>query len=164
MSKTSGTLTTKELRARVELANLQFEEDKPIDLRALKMRGNLHERDSIAHLLGVWLKDGVHSENIEEMAKEYNDLLAKDYYRVRRALIVKIGKKMGYGEHKIGAERSFIIQMLIQAALPTTPAQETWDLIEILEKKLERSRESTEHLADQVMKMLEKEKDYELWV
>jgi len=97
--------------------------------------------------------------------KEWNEAKETNKTRyVSRDLIKKIWKKLGYGEYKIDNERGFIIQMLIQAALPTTPPQETWDLIEVLEKKLERSRESTEHLVNQVRQTLEKEKDYELWV
>jgi hypothetical protein len=102
-------------------------------------------------------------ESLLEDTKEYNKLIAVDYYSVCWDLIEKVGKKTEYG-YDIGGENTFVIQMLIQAALPTTPPQETWDLIEVLEKKLGRSRESTEHLVNQVRQTLEKEKDYELWV
>jgi len=161
MSKTSGTLTTKELRARVELANLQFEEDKPIDLHAVKMYVDLRRREELVKSLSdrIDRKEVYSVESLLEDTREYNKLLAVDYYIVCRDLIEKVGKKMGYG-YDISGGRRFIIQMIIQAALPTTPPQETWDLIEILEKKLERSRESTEHLLNQVRQTLEKGKDY----
>ena len=79
MSKTSGTLTTKELRARVELANLQFEEDKPIDLRAVKMYVDLRRREGISVNFSSQIEVGVHTDNLLEMANEYNDLLDVDY-------------------------------------------------------------------------------------
>jgi len=149
----------------VELANLQFEEDKPIDLRALKMRGNLHERDSIAHLLGVWLKNGVHSENIEEMAKEYNDLLAVDYdednwdHEREAALFVEKVNLNNTSDEEIKLLQKTIHTLITNNSEKQQSdklKKEGWSLLTRLEKDLGYTREQTMEKLSDVLQLYEK--------
>jgi hypothetical protein len=138
MTKISGTLTTKELRARVELANLQFEEDKPIDLRAVKMYVDLRRRESLIE----GLKGRHHTEDLLKDTEEYNALLAVDY-----------------DEDNWDHEREaalFVEKVNLNNTSSDKLKKEGWSLLTRLEKDLGYTREQTMEKLSDVLQLYEK--------